>query len=512
MPARRFPAWIRTFLAIALTITPPQFSFATFDFMVLALQRDLGLSIDQSNAVQIVPTAGALLTVFLAGRLDDVFGSRRVILGGSALFCLGAIVSASAKVLAMIVLGRALEGIGGATMSIAALALLGRTFSDHPHRGMVYGVYAAIAPAIFVFAPFLAAHLARHGSWRIVPILWAVAGGLSAVGALVLLPRTETGYPPLRSLATPLLGGLAVALACSAVMAIAGIGTPAQAGLLIVLALAICAPLVLALLRRTGGGKRRLSLRWTPLIAGLSAQLLMRLIDMPFFTTILLQHRFGFGLGESAWLMLPCQIASVAGGIAGGRLMDRHGARLAAIFALAFTAAAALATLFLRTQSPPWMAIVSVSLIGAANMSALAALTAHIMDSAGRGAEGSAASFLNVAENVGIVVGGVLAGLAVFRTFESSFALHLDQFSSLSTESARSIAAQIRAGVTLDRLMGRFEVAPLELGALVSIDGPAFAPAWTAAYRIAAAICLASNAAAAIALLRWRRSTPRGSS
>lgn len=505
MQRRRLPDGLGAFLAIALATAPQQFSLSTFDFMLVALQRDLGLSIDQGNAVQIVPTAAALLIVFLAGRLDDVFGSRTVSLVGSALFCAGSVVSALAETLSMVVLGRALEGIGGTTMSIASLALLGRTFIDHPRRGMVYGIYAAIPPAIFIFAPFVAAHLVDHAGWRSVPILWAVSGGLAMAGALILLPRREAARPPLRSLGVPLLGGAAVALVCSAVMVMAGIGTPAQAGLMVVLAVMALGPLARALLRWTGTVARGLSSRWTPFAAGLAAQLLMRLIDMPFFTTILLQYRFGFGLGDSAWLMLPCQISSTVGGVAGGYLMDRHGARLAAILALAFTAAAAFATLFLGTQSPPWMAVISVSLVGAANMSALAALTAHIMESAGAGRESSAASLLNVAENIGIVVGGVLAGLAVFGTFESAFAHYLDAGSALSTESARGIAAQIRAGVTLDRLMGRFEVPHVELGALISINGPAFAPAWTVAYRVAAAICLASNAAAAIALLRWHR-------
>lgn len=493
----------RILVAVSVALVPAQLSFATYDFTVVALRRELGLSIDQINAVQLIPTAAALVIVFVAGRLAELFGSKRLIAGGAALFSIGTLLNALAQSLPMLVIGRALEGMGGTSMAIASLALLESTFNGHPRRGAIYGFYAAVAPTVFVIGPLLGVELAGLLGWRILPAMSCAAGAGALLIAITCVPPQPVVKIAVRDLGVPLLAGLVAALTGACVMTLGGIGSAAPAA-----AMAVLAAAGLVLLARSGAARAGLavataSLRLSTAWRALVALFLLRSIDMPFFTTILLQDRYGAGLVESAWLMLPCQVASIVGGVLGGTLMARWGARRAAVGVLAVTAATALVTLPLGGDAPAWQAIVSVSLIGAANMAALAALTAHIMSKPARGSEGGMASVFNLSENAGIVLGGVLAGLIVFGALESGLAGHLDRFTALSLEHARLVAAQIRAGANIQDLRSYFNLP--QTGAFAAGVESAWAEGWADAYRVAVLLCLLTNAAAAATLWRLRK-------
>ncbi|WP_428031417.1 MFS transporter [Ancylobacter sp.] len=493
------PSLTRNFFVAAVAIVPAQLSFATYDFTVLALQRDLGLSIDQINAVQLMPTAAALVIVFVAGRLAQAFGSRRLIAAAAALFCLGTLLSALSTGLPTLLLGRAMEGAAGTTMSIASLALLERSFSQHPRRGLMYGLYAAVAPAVFIIAPLLGADLATQWSWRALPALSCGFGALALATSLACVPAEPPSVLPMRTLSIPLLAGVVTALIGASAMML-GVGAPLQAALA---ALGTAAGIVF--LTRThmarfrlmiATGLSHLAAAWR----GLIAFFLMRTIDLLFFATLLLQYRFDVGLSETAWLMLPCQAASTAGCLLGGTAMAYWGAHRTAVGCLLATAAAALATMPLGVGAPPWQFIASASLMGAANMAALAALTAHVMAKPARGAEGTMASVLNLSENAGIVLGGLVAGLVVFGTLESRLGFYLDQFTPVSLETARAVAARVREGASLHVLGSHFDV-PVDAQLPASVEA-ARDFAWIDAYRAALFLCLATNTAAAAVL--WR--------
>ena len=489
-----------TFLVAAVAIVPAQLSFATYDFMVVALQRDLGLSIDQINAVQLMPTAAALLIVFVAGLLDAALGSRRLIAAAAVVFCLGTLLSALSEGLAALLLGRAMEGTAGTTMSIASLALLERTFDGHPRRGLMYGLYAGVAPAIFIIAPLLGADLASQWTWRVLPALSCGFGVLALVTSLAFVPAQASSALPVRTLATPLLAGLVAMLVGASAMML-GVGSSLQAILAALGAVAALLFLTRSGIARAGlaaaTGFSHLAVAWR----GLVAFFLMRSIDLLFFATLLLQYRYHFGLSETAWLMLPCQVASTAGGLLGGTAMAYWGAQRTAVGVLLVTAVAALTTIPLGVDAPAWQFIASASLTGAANMAALAALTAYVMAKPPRGAEGAMASVLNLSENAGIVLGGLLAGFIVFGIFESRLGFYLEGFTPVSLDVARAIAAQVREGANLHELGIPFDVpvnAPMPAGV-----EPACNLAWIDAYRMALLLCFATNATAAVVL--WRR-------
>ena len=116
-------------------------------FMMVALpsiEHDLGFA---AGDVQWVITAYAVAfggSVLLGGRVADVFGRKRTLLAGLALFALGAACAGLAPGAEALVASRALQGIGVAFAAPAAISTLTTTFPGRRERSLALGVWAAV--------------------------------------------------------------------------------------------------------------------------------------------------------------------------------------------------------------------------------------------------------------------------------------------------------------------------------------------------------------------------------
>src|SRR3954453_14407018 len=103
-------------------------------------QRDLGFSDDSR---QWIVTAYALAfgsLLLLGGRLGDLFGRKWAFAGGLLGFAGASAVGGAAGSSGGLVAARAPQGIFGALLAPAALALLSTTFTDPDERGKAFGV------------------------------------------------------------------------------------------------------------------------------------------------------------------------------------------------------------------------------------------------------------------------------------------------------------------------------------------------------------------------------------
>jgi EmrB/QacA subfamily drug resistance transporter len=85
--------------------------------------------------------AGFLL---LGGRASDLLGRRRVFLAGTALFTLASLACAVSSSQGLLIAARSLQGIGGAVISPASLAILTTTFAEGRERNRALGFWGAI--------------------------------------------------------------------------------------------------------------------------------------------------------------------------------------------------------------------------------------------------------------------------------------------------------------------------------------------------------------------------------
>jgi EmrB/QacA subfamily drug resistance transporter len=109
-----------------------------------SIQADLGFS--QQN-LQWVISAYALVFggfLLLGGRTADLLGRRRVFFGGTILFTLGSLLCGLAWSDESLIGARAIQGLGAAAITPAALAILVTTFREGRERNIALGAWGAV--------------------------------------------------------------------------------------------------------------------------------------------------------------------------------------------------------------------------------------------------------------------------------------------------------------------------------------------------------------------------------
>jgi EmrB/QacA subfamily drug resistance transporter len=103
--------------------------------------------------------------ILLAGSLSDRWGRRRVFLIGLGWFTMASVLCAAAPGIGWLIAARAVQGIGGALMTPASLAIIEATFqpADRTHAIGTWAGFSGVSAAI---APFLGGWLLEAGSWR----------------------------------------------------------------------------------------------------------------------------------------------------------------------------------------------------------------------------------------------------------------------------------------------------------------------------------------------------------
>jgi len=85
--------------------------------------------------------------LLLGGRAADLFGRRRVFIGGLILFSLASLAGGLAQSEGMLIAARAVQGLGAAIISPAALSIVTTTFAEGSERNKALGVWGAVAGA-----------------------------------------------------------------------------------------------------------------------------------------------------------------------------------------------------------------------------------------------------------------------------------------------------------------------------------------------------------------------------
>lgn len=150
-----------------------------------AIQLQFSLSISDLtwifNSYGIAVAAGVLI----GGWCGDAFNARKIFGYGIILFSAGSLLVAAAASFETLIIGRALQGLGGGVFSPLVPLLLTRASPQKPGRVLI--VWGSIAGYIAAFAPlFYGRFLTEHG-WNLAFILIAVI----AVFALVNLSRRQ---------------------------------------------------------------------------------------------------------------------------------------------------------------------------------------------------------------------------------------------------------------------------------------------------------------------------------
>jgi EmrB/QacA subfamily drug resistance transporter len=108
-----------------------------------SIQQQLGMS--QSALQWVVVAYGLLFGSFLllGGRLGDIWGRRRVLLAGLSLFTAASLAAGLANSASLLIVARALQGLGAALIAPSALSILATTFKEGKERNAALGIFGA---------------------------------------------------------------------------------------------------------------------------------------------------------------------------------------------------------------------------------------------------------------------------------------------------------------------------------------------------------------------------------
>jgi EmrB/QacA subfamily drug resistance transporter len=358
--------------------------------------------------------------LLLGGRAADLLGRKRLFTAGVLLFTLASLLNGFAQSSGMLIVGRGLQGLGGALVSPAALAIITTTFTDSGERTKALGVWSAIAASGAAVGLLMGGVLTDIASWRWVFFVNVPVGIITIAMALRYVAESRIEVEN-RSFdlagAVTVTGGLVVLVYAIVKAQVYGWGSAKTIGLLAA-AVALLA-VFLMIEARSKAPLMRLSIFRIRALAVADLVLLLvasGMFGMFFFASLYVQEILGYSPLRAGLAFLPVTAGIIIGAGVAQQLIKRVGVRNVSTFGIALASAGML----VLTQLPVHGQYVSDLLVGLLPMSLGMGLTfvpITLMGTSGVSDDdaGLASGLFNTAQQVG----GSL-GLAILSTLAAS--------------------------------------------------------------------------------------------
>ena len=156
-----------------------------------SIQKDLNLS--EANLQWIINSYTLFFGGFLllGGRAGDLLGRKRVFLVGLVIFTTASLLNGLSTSEGMLIGFRALQGLGAALISPAALSIISTTFAEGKERARALGVWAAIAIGGSAFGLVLGGWLTQSFSWPWIFFVNVPVGVATFLLALRFVPESR---------------------------------------------------------------------------------------------------------------------------------------------------------------------------------------------------------------------------------------------------------------------------------------------------------------------------------
>lgn len=452
--SQRVPLPILTALAAASLTASLGISVASV--LLPTLTRNFGATVSEAQWVVLAYLMSVTVTIVSAGRLGDLFGPRRVMISGLIVFIAASVLSATASSLGLLVLARAVQGVGGAIL-IALPMSIARDMVPSGQLGAAMGLLGTTSAAGTALGPSLGGLVLTWSDWRMA--FWLLAGFATLTLGLALLSVRRDGLRPwasVKSLDIPGTAVLIVALVAYSLATSGGaIGIPLSpavliAGTLMALVLFVAvearasAPLVpmTVLLDRTMGAGFAMNIL-------VGTVMMATLVVGPFFLT------FSLGLGEAlvGMVLAVGPVVATLSGVPAGQLTDRYGARRMMLAGLIQTILGLLLLAFLPRQFDVGGYIVALIVLTPAFQMFLAANNTAVMSGASAEQRGRLSGLLGLSRNLGLMTGASAMStlfVTVMGTGDAADARVADVSRAFSaTFTAAAVLAMIAFGVAL---------------------------------------------------------------
>ena len=415
--------WALASLALSMLLSSLGTSIANVGLPTLGAVFDA--SFQQVQWVVLAYLLAITTLIVSVGRLGDLIGRRRLLLGGIGLFTLASALCALAPTLWLLMGARALQGLGAAIMMALTMAFVGETVAKEK-TGSAMGLLGTMSAIGTAMGPSLGGMLIAGFGWRAIFLITVPLGLLTGWLALRYLPadrhNDRSGRARFDSLGTLLL---ALTLGAYTLAKTLGRGSFGYLNLALLLAAGAGGALFVFTQSRVGSPLIRLSLLRDPLLsASLAMSTLVATVMMatlvvgPFY----LSQALGLDALRVGLVLSVGPIVVALTGVPAGRIADRFGAQRMTLAGLIAMAAGCLALAVLpRTLgiggyvAPMVIVTLGYALFQTANNTA-------IMADVSPEQRGVISGLLNLSRNLGLITGASALG-AVFALASAAAAI-----------------------------------------------------------------------------------------
>jgi EmrB/QacA subfamily drug resistance transporter len=464
------------------------------------LQSDLDASTSQLQwivDIYLLVFAGVLLT---AGSLGDRFGRKRALSAGLVVFGLGSLGSALAGSPEVLIVMRALMGVGGALIMPSTLSILTATFPAH-ERGKAIGIWAGCSGIGIAIGPVAGGWLIEHASWSWIFLVNLPIVTLALIAGRFLVGESRDESAPRLDLRGFVLSFVALSsLVWGLIEAPSRGWTDALVLSSFAFAFAALATFV-AWERRAPAPMLDMTLFRNPRFTASSAAISLAffaLFGMIFFLTQYLQGVLGYSALDAGLRTMPVAAGLVIGGPLSAKLTERLGIRIVVPTGLTVVAIAMYLMTFADAGSGYGLIAGALVLLGLGMASAMAPATDAIMGSLPE-AKMSVGSAINDTTRV---AGGAIGVAVLGSLLASGYRGSMDSAVSALPAQARELAQDSLGGaLAVSQRVGD--------GRLAAAAQDAFVSGMHTAALVAAAVALTGAFVAAVFLPSEQRAPAR---
>jgi len=394
---------------LAISVLAASLGTSAANVALPGISADLGAPLPQTQWVTLAYLLSMTATSLASGHLGDLYGRRRMLMAGAAVFTLGAVVAALAPVLGALVAARAIQGAGAAVMMTLPLAIARDTVAAD-RLGATMGLLGTTAAVGTASGPAVGGALMALSGW---PAVFLAMAPLGAVAIALSQPAHDGPRTRVRTRGAYAAGILLLTAGIALyALGVTSPGTSEGAPSWLLLACAAAALAVFAVHeRRAAHPILPLSLlrargvpRGAVLNLAVGTVMMSTLVIGPFY----LAGALGLTPAAIGIAMAAGPVVSVLTGVPAGRLVDRMSAGRMSTAGLTTMVAGSLALALL----PAWWGLAGylagTVLLAPGYQLFLAANNTGVLAEAPPERRGAVSGLLGLSRNLGLVTGASL--------------------------------------------------------------------------------------------------------
>jgi EmrB/QacA subfamily drug resistance transporter len=464
------------------------------------MESDLATTLSSMTWVINAYTLCMSALLLIGGAAADQLGRRRIFLTGISIFAVASVGCGLAPGVEMLILARAIQGVGAALLIPCSLAIIGAAF-DEKERGPAIGVWSGASAIAAGGGPLLGGWLVDHLSWRAIFLINPV---IAVPTILIALRHVPESVNPDASKGLDVRGaalaffGLGLLVYGLIAASDRGWSSSTVIGSLLLGALLLVSFVMAE--RRSPAPMMPLDVFRSLTFSGVNILTLLlygALGGSMFFLPFLLIQVHGYSATDAGAAFLPFTIVLALLSRWGGRLVDRFGARLPLIAGPTVVAAGFFLLSMPGTSGSYWMTFFPPMLVLGFGMAmTVAPLTTTVLNSVPGHRTGVASGINNAVAQVASLLMIAILGTIGIATLNGS----LDQQLAGTRASAEvhKIVDAARRGFVMPAMPADTSEQARETAHAVIAD--AFVDTIRRVMLIAAALALASAASAALTI------------